>query len=700
MASFRASSIAPSPFDSLIEQSKDCIKILDLDGRLSFMSDNGMSAMEIGDFSTVANRPWREFWPDSVKPRIDRALEAARFGSTYNFQGFCPTAAGTPKWWDVSVSPLFNQRGDPNQIIATSRDISYQFSEAGREETLRALVKQLQEERALLAQANAKIGHLEKLRVLGQFAGSIVHDLNNILATMSSASSLLRRRVDSPVAADILNHVDQAVVRGSELTRQLLDFSRNDVGAADVVDLRSLIEADFALLKHLVGRDIVLTMDCDEDVAPVLAPSSRVRSVLFNLLANSRDAMDGNGVISVRLRNRVVYGRVGKLPAGRYSVIEIQDDGCGMTQEVMAKLGQAFFTTKASGKGTGLGIPSAFELAEMCGGTVEIESTVGEGTTISLVLGSSPAEGRLCENGQIEIDATLHGNATIMVIENDTMLRSHLASSLRSLGYSVLEAASASTAVATAMTSAKIDLLISDLQLDGSSGHEAAEALRQIVPELPVVFLSGSPAMGIPSGELLLRKPVDEAVMAIVILEQLGRLPARRLTQKLLEQSERLKGRLKQPAMVAAYEAWRQACLDGHRLPSRKILEPLEKILTTTAYVVEIAGTIDVPTFRFVKASAQLEQRLDRPLQDRFVTSADDDALGSLGRALARATKGVAHYDFTRFRAGPTKIHFERLLLPLSDNGVDVTHILGVVTIDECLMTVSNNRGATDVQVR
>lgn len=700
MAGFNALSIAPAALDSLLDQSKDCIKVLDLDGRLVFMSANGMNAMEIDDFRAVANRSWREFWPAPSKPKVDNAVLSARSGSSYRFQGFCPTAAGTDKWWDVSVSPLLDQHGNPHQIIATSRDISHKFSDSGREEALRALVKQLQEEKALLAEANAKIGHLEKLRLLGQFAGSIVHDLNNILATMSSASSLLRRRVDSPVAADILNHVDQAVLRGSELTRQLLDFSRNDAGAAEVIDLRSLVEADFALLKHLVGRDVTLTMDCDEDVAPVLAPSSRVRSVLFNLLANSRDAMDAKGEISIRLRNRVVYGRVGQLPAGRYSVIEIQDDGCGMTQEVIAKLGQAFFTTKASGKGTGLGIPSAFELAEMCGGIVEIESTVGQGTTIALVLGSSPAEGRLFENGQVEIDATLHGNATIMVIENDTMLRSHLASSLRALGYSVLEATSASSAVATALTAARIDLLISDLQLDHSCGHEAATALRQIVPEIPVVFLSGSPAMGIPSGELLLRKPVDEAVMAIVILEQLGRLPARRLTQKLLSQSERLKGRLRQPAMIAAYEAWRQSCLDGHRLPSRKVLEPLESILASTSYVVEIAGTIDVPTFRFVKASPQLEQRLDRPLQDRFVTSADDDALGSLGRALARATKGVAHYDFTRFRAGNAKVHFERLLLPLSDNGVDVTHILGVVTIDEHLMMTNHNEGAGDVLVR
>lgn len=696
MASFDSSSIAPTALQPLLAQSKDCIKVLDLEGRLMFMSANGLKAMEITDFHGVANRQWSEFWPNPSKARVDEALASARQGSPYSFQGFCPTAAGTPKWWDVSVAPLVDHNGSPTQIIATSRDISYQFSDKGREDTLLALIKQLQEEKASLAEANAKIGHLEKLRLLGQFAGSIVHDLNNILATMSSASSLLRRRVDSPVAADILNHVDQAVLRGSELTRQLLDFSRNEAGAAEVIDLRTLVETDFALLKHLVGRDVALTLDCDEDVAPVLAPSSRVRSVLFNLLANSRDAMDGSGAISIRLRNRVIYGRVGDLPAGCYSVIEVSDDGCGMTGEVIAKLGQAFFTTKASGKGTGLGIPSAFELAEMCGGKVEIHSALGKGTTISLVLGASPAEGRLFENTQVDIDSTLHGNATIMVVENDIMLRSHLASSLRALGYSVLEATSASSAIGTALTATKIDLLISDLQLDQSSGHEAAEALRQIAPDLPVIFLSGSPAMGIPSGELLLRKPVDEEVMALVILEQLGRLPARHLTQKLLSQSERLKGRLRQPAMLAAYEAWRQACLDSHRLPSRAVLEPLEAMLASTSYVVEVAGTIDIPTFRFVKASAQLEHRLDRPLLDCFVTSADDDALGSLGKALARVTKGVAHYDFTRFRAGDAKVNFERLLLPLSDNGVDVTHVLGVVTIDEQLFTTNENGGAFD----
>lgn len=680
--------------ESLLAHSKDCIKLIDLDGRLGFMSENGQRAMEIDDFAKVSGQEWRDLWPEQTRPQVDEAVARAKAGEIFRFQGFCPTAAGEPKWWDVAVSPLRGDDGGIEQILATSRDISFQFTDQGREGALRALVRQLKDEKALLSKARAEIGHLEKVRLLGQFAGGIVHDLNNILATMSSASSLLRRRVESPVAADILNHVDQAVLRGSELTRQLLDFSRNDTGGAEVIDVRAVLEADHGLLRHLVGPDIVLSIECDDKVAPVLAPSSRLRSVLFNLLANSRDAMDGSGTIVVRLFNRTIHGRVRNLPAGRYTVIEIEDTGCGMTPEVIAKLGQAFFTTKASGKGTGLGIPSAFELAEMCGGEIRIDSKVGIGTKIRIVLGASPVSGDIFENPGKEIDPSRHGNATIMVVENTLLLREHLVSTLRALGYTVLEAAGASTAIAMALTVTKVDMLISDLQLDSSTGFEAAAALRQMVPGLPVIFLSGTNGMGIPAGELLLRKPVDEAVLATVILEQLGRVPARHLTEKLLAQSERLKGRLRQPAMVAAYEAWRSACVERQCLPSRETLVPLENVLASTSYVVEIAGTFDVPTFKFVTASPQLEQRLDRPLLGKYVTSVEDDPLGSLGRAMARAMKGSAFYDYTRFRTGDTKVHFERLLMPLSDNGIDVTHLLGVVTIDEQTLAITDRPGA------
>lgn len=668
---------------SLLAQSRDCIKLIDLEGRLIYMSVNGLAAMEIEDFSTVSNKAWRDLWPEPSQVRIDEAIAAARNGEASRFQAYCPTGAGDDRWWDVSVSPLHDDQGQVSRILSISRDISFQYTDLGREDALRTLVKQLQQEKALLARARAEISHLEKVRLLGQFAGGIVHDLNNILATMSSASSLLRRRIDMPVAEEILNHVDQAVLRGAELTRQLLDFSRIDNGGAEIVDVRAVLQTDHGMLRHLVGSDIELTLELDGDASPVLLPSSRLRSVLFNLLANSRDAMDGCGNIVARVYNRTIYGRVRDLSGGRYTVIEIEDDGCGMSPEVIAQLGNAFFTTKASGKGTGLGIPSAFELAKMCGGEVRIDSVVGQGTKIRIILAASPVKSNLMDAIGERIDPAQHGNATIMVIENDMLMRNHLVSSLQSLGYTVLEAASASSAIATALTVAKVDLLISDLFLDKSVGHEAVAGIRAHAPGLPVIFLSGTAGMGIPVGEVLLRKPVDEAILAKVILEQLGRLPARLLTQKLIAQSERLKGKLKQPAMVAAYDAWRSACIERHRLPSRNALAALEPLLATTSYIVEVAGTFDLPTFRFVMASSQLEQRLDRPMLDKYVTSADDDALGSLGRAMARAMRGVAFYDYTRFRAGDTKVEFERLLLPLSDNGIDVTHILGVVTISE-----------------
>jgi CheY-like chemotaxis protein len=384
--------------------------------------------------------------------------------------------------------------------------------------------------------------HSERLRLLGQFVGGIIHDLNNVLAALQSASILLRRRVHGEIATEILNHVDDAVSRGAQLTRQLLDFSRQDADVAKVLDLRELIMRDAELLRHLVGCDIAIGFEFADDVPPVLAPPSRVRSVLFNLIANSRDAIDHSGQyperIVIRVSSRMLFARQGGLAAGSYAVVEIEDNGAGMTPEVLARLGQAFFTTKASGKGTGLGIPSAFELARMCGGDVELESEVGKGTLIRLVLGASPTREHTHAKLELCLDATLNGKATVLVIEHDELLREHVVGSLQGLGYTVLEAAGACAAVAQMMTAPHVDIVVCDLDRD-DDGQEIATRLRDRFPELPIIFLSAT-GRGIPGGEIFLSKPVDEDMLARVILEQLGRLPARLLTNRLLKRSERL----------------------------------------------------------------------------------------------------------------------------------------------------------------
>jgi CheY-like chemotaxis protein len=263
------------------------------------------------------------------------------------------------------------------------------------------------------------------------------------------------------------------------------------------------------------------------------------------------------------------------------------------------------------------------------------------------------------------------------------LFREHISQLLRRLGYTVLEAASSATALPIAVATAKVDLLISDLHLDDGEGYLVAEEMRSRFSGLPIIFLSGTHGKTVPTNEVLLRKPVDEAQLGQAILEQLGRLPARHLTEKLLSRSRRLHDRLRHPSAVAFYRAWRNHCDVYKRLPSSNDLDDAQAFIEADGYIVEIAGARAVPTFRFSSASPDLERRLGRPLAGTYVTSADEDTLSSIGRALKRAMHGVAYFDYAEVTSEEGSARFERLMLPLSENGQDVTHLVGLVSFED-----------------
>ncbi|NML93990.1 hybrid sensor histidine kinase/response regulator [Novosphingobium olei] len=668
--------------EALIAHSPDCIKIIDHDGYLVKMSPKGQVAMEVNHLGAIIGAKWHELWPMSTRPLVLKALDEARLGRHGAFRGFCPTAAGNPRWWQVDVSPLGVVEGRASHFLAVSRDISHLYVDGSQVETLRAMVADLSAERERLLEAKADEEHSERLRLLGRFVGSIIHDLNNVLAAMQSASSLLRRRIDDGVSADILDHVDQAVTYGSQLTRQLLDLSRRDEGSVESLDLADVLERDADLLRHLVGRAITIDFCRGEEVPPVLASSSRIRSVIFNLIANSRDAIGGEGAIRIELNRRTVADPSERLQPGEYVELSFVDNGCGMPPEVVARLGEPFFTTKGRGKGTGLGLASAFELAELCDGTVEIESQLGVGTTIRLILAASAAytQYALSDNRLSSIQG---GDATILLVEDSDMLRQHIGEKLKSGGYTVLEAISAKSAIALAVGAASIDLLISDLQLDQGSGAEVARELRNRYPLLPMIFVSGSVGEALPEGEIFLPKPVDTNLLNLTVAEQLGRLPGKRLTSAQRARSDRVERRIKAKDLILCFGEWRSLCNDLGRLPSQGEFTSLKPYIERSGYVVEVGGTTAVPVFKFSAASEAVETKLGRPLLGTYITARDEESLGSVTDALQRCLKGIAYHDYLALNARGVSTTFERIMFPLSDDGWFVTHIVGVTKFSE-----------------
>lgn len=676
---------------ALFQASPDCVEILDPAGLMTDMNPRGRALRGLDDFSRVRGRPWISLWPEEMRDRISATLEDARAGRAGFFEATCPTAEGTAKHWEVSILPIRDGAGTVGRILAASRDVTEaKAREAAlkrrldeQQAALVSLIGQLDAERRRAETSRARILHTEKLRILGRFVGSVVHDINNVLASMSGAARLLRRRAEDARTLDILDHVDLAVERGVTLVRRLLDFSRSGEGAAEPLDVAAAIATDAELLRHLVGRTVSLSVEVEDGLWPVSIAPGRLQSVLFNLVANARDAIGAqSGRIRVAARNRASTAQADGPAEGDRVEISVEDDGPGMPPEVIARLGEPFFTTKEAGKGTGLGVPSAFDLAEQVGGRIEIDSSLGRGTRISLHLPRASADGKPVERPDADVDPSLHGEATVLLVEGEANLRHHLATLLRGLRYAVIEAPDAATAAAVFTAGLAVDILVGDLDPDGSSVVDLARMGRRDRPELPALFVSDAPDLSGPVDEVVLRKPIDERRFVRALLEQLGRIPASRLTREALCGSDRARDRIRDPRMRDLFDGWRAAADVTGRLPSMASLRERARDLADRLYLVEVGGDVDLPRLTVLDAGSALRERFGRDPVRRHDAPPDVDVPAPSRRPVRRIARGVAWFDDGRAVGVGGSVAFERLLLPLSDDGERVTHLLGVVLFE------------------
>jgi signal transduction histidine kinase len=561
-------------------------------------------------------------------------------------------------------------------------DLELQLRE--KDEALSALTEQIELQRRQLAAASLLATHSEKLRVMGQFVGNIVHDINNVLTIVSGASRLLSRGAAPAAQSDILRRVDRAIERGGQLTRQLLNLARVDGAEPDVIGLPEMFEETGQLFALLLGPRIALKIDIGRDCWPVLASPGRLQAVLLNLCANARDAMPDGGSVTFNIANRYSTERPPALAPGDYVHIAIGDSGSGMSPEVRDRAGQAFFTTKESGKGTGLGLASAFDLARQCRGKVLIASEIGIGTTISLYLPRAAVEGEPVATPDDPIDPKLHGNATILFVEDEEMIRVHLSAVLRLLNYRVVEAAREDVAYSLLSGGLKIDLACIDLQLDQGTGLHLAARLREAQPGLPIIFMTGSSAVPKLANELVFRKPIAESALARAVLEKLGRRPASVLTAEALRLSDRLRDKIRNPQVREAFGRWRSLAAAAARLPRTSEAGGFAPGLINNSCLLRVESPDgEEVSFSVLSAGAFLIERLGRDFTGDLISASDHDLLGSMGSAYRRALQGSAYFDYARFPLShDTMVLFERLVLPLSDDGERVTHLFGLITFD------------------
>jgi PAS domain S-box-containing protein len=353
--------------------------------------------------------------------------------------------------------------------------------------------RRAEEEKAKL---EAQLLHSQRLESVGRLAGGVAHDFNNMLSVIVGSAELAERRLQpgDPVLSQI-QEIQKAAARARDVTRQLLAFSRKERISPKPVDLNELVERAGSALRLLIGEHIELRFEAGAGLAPILFDASQMDQILVNLVVNARDAVLHRGEIvlattTARLEPVGGLGHVDAAP-GDYVVLSVRDNGTGIDAATLPHIFEPFFTTKEVGKGTGLGLAMVYGLVRQHGGFIDVDSAPGRGTTFKLYIPAATRVSPASAPPPAEA-APGAGQGTILVVEDDVMVRTVTQAMLETLGYTVLVASSPLAALSVCeRREVKIDLLITDVVMPDMTGPELRDRTREIRPELNVLFISG-----------------------------------------------------------------------------------------------------------------------------------------------------------------------------------------------------------------
>jgi signal transduction histidine kinase len=357
------------------------------------------------------------------------------------------------------------------------------------EEALAALNANLE---ARVSEATERLVQAQKMEALGQLTGGLAHDFNNLLTAVLGNLAMLRRTTLDDRQARLAVNAEAAGERGARLTQQLLAFSRRQRLTPEPVDLAALVDEARGLLGSTLGGAIEMRVSGGPGPL-VMADRTQLELAILNLAINARDAMDGGGELSVAVAEQEVDAlpaQEGAPPSGRYGAVVISDTGAGMTEEVRRRVFEPFFTTKGPGRGSGLGLPQALGMARQLGGGLLIDSVVGRGTTVSLLL--PLAEGVELTPAARPAAAVHRGDLRglrVLLVDDDEAVRTATAEMLALIGCEVRQAVDG--AAALGLLADDVDLVIADFAMPGLNGAELAEKMAARRPELPVLLVTG-----------------------------------------------------------------------------------------------------------------------------------------------------------------------------------------------------------------
>ena len=438
---------------------------------------------------------------------------------------------------EITLSGL---RTDSGMLVtAAIRDVTERLAMEAERERLRAIAEQERIER--------RLQQSQRLESLGQLVGGVAHDFNNLLNVIQGYADFSAEQVQALAPADarlepVLEDIEQvrvAAQQATRLTRQLLTFAREDVNRPEVLDLNEAVKEAGQLLRRTLGEHIDLVIAADPALWRVKADRSQLEQVLVNLAVNARDAMPGGGRLSIDTGNTEVDAAYATgrpdLKLGRYARLRVSDTGTGMDRATVARVFEPFFSTKPKGRGTGLGLATVYGVVTQAGGSIEIYSEVGLGTTITVLLPATDEDAApYLSSAATPDDQRGHGE-TILVVEDEESLRQLTTRILVRSGYQVCAVSGGAEAVRRAGDPAQpITLLLTDVVMPEMLGNEVAARIGAIRPDVPALFMSGyaqpildSHGLGVASFDIL-AKPFTEAALLSRVRQAITRIPAPR----------------------------------------------------------------------------------------------------------------------------------------------------------------------------
>ncbi|MDO6414924.1 response regulator [Sphingomonas sp. BIUV-7] len=479
---------------------------------------------------------FRRIHPDDL-PRVRAAVaEALRTGDVFSEEYRLVDERGTVRWVLARGQCERAADGTPLRFPGASFDITERKRLEDALNALNADLEQRVEARTQeLSKAEDALRQSQKMEAVGQLTGGLAHDFNNLIQGITGSLQIARRRIEAGRLEDVDRFMDGALRsadRASALTHRLLAFARRQPLDPRPVDANGLIASLADIFRRTVGEGIDLAIAPAADLWKARCDPHLLESALLNLVINARDAMPDGGSLRIESANARLEGSAATTNAGvlsgDYVCISVADTGCGMSEETKSRAFEPFFTTKQMGHGTGLGLSMIYGFAGQSEGNVTIASELGRGTTISLYLprddGVSQPE---IASPPVEAPSAAGRGETILVIEDEEIVRDLIVLMLRDLGYEVVEAADGVTGIAILKSSRPIDLLVTDIGLPGQDGWVVADVARAERPDLKILFMTGYAEKAelaesvLGSGMAMVTKPISIEALADRIREMI-----------------------------------------------------------------------------------------------------------------------------------------------------------------------------------